>query len=346
MNAKDIFQKLHRLVVPVYRGVAVLTLYGVLLLVVSWGFVMIFYAANSSWSAPIIISPTNDKILAMTARIVASQQVLASLTVDRDHQLDSLGDMKKTALTLNRLDGQFQSAITTQEHNNKTDGPELFDLNQQKKSDNEQTLSVMSEIAGVEAQIDKDLKAGLIGKADAALAKAALNQNKLTFTDSKVTEVLLRDNVRQKTSKDVSVIDTLSKEAQLKSAAVQLQILIRTGETQLQSDLIQIKQLNEAIATAKSSPYFLATNEKVQFAFVPYANQAHAKVGAPVYGCYLNMLLCRKVGNVKTIFKDEETITHPVFRTDVRGFMVQLELTDNETAKDQVLFLGYKPLLF
>jgi len=343
---KSPFQYVHRMVVPVYRAVAVVTLYAVLACVLSWGFVMSFYALNKSWAAPVIISPTNDKILDLTSKIVTSEQTLAALTVDRDRQNGSLDDMRKTVNELNKLDSRFQSAIHTQDSNNLVDGPLLSSLNDQKKQDNVQTATVMTEIAGVEKQIDIDLKAGLIAKTDATVAKAALNQDKLAFTDSKVTEVLLRDNVRQKTSPDVSVIDTLAKEAELKSGATQLEILIRAGETQLQSDVIQITQIQGAMALAKDSPYFLATVAKVQFAFVPYANEDNAKIGTPVYDCYLNMILCRKVGTVQRIFKDEETITHPIFRTEVRGTMVQLELSDVAAAKDTVLFLGHKPLLF
>jgi hypothetical protein len=156
----------------------------------------------------------------------------------------------------------------------------------------------------------------------------------------------MRDNIRQKTSDHVNTVDELSKEAELKSNIVQLEILIKSGEAQLRFDLQQIDQLNTAIATARNSPYFLATKGEVQFAFVPYSNQAEAKPGAAVYGCYLNMAVCRRVGTVKQVFKDEETINHPVFKTAIRGFMVQLSLTNAEAAKDSTLFLGHKPLLF
>ena len=82
------------------------------------------------------------------------------------------------------------------------------------------------------------------------------------------------------------------------------------------------------------------------FAFVPYANQSSAAMGKPIYDCYLNMLLCRKVGTVKQIFVGEENATHPIFKTAIRGFLIQMDLDHPDSAKSQTVFLGRKPLLF
>jgi hypothetical protein len=79
---------------------------------------------------------------------------------------------------------------------------------------------------------------------------------------------------------------------------------------------------------------------------VPYDNQSDAKVGAPIYDCYLNMVLCRKVGTVKQIFLGEEVINHPIFKTQVRGLTILMDLSHPESAKSQTVFLGRKPLLF
>jgi hypothetical protein len=82
------------------------------------------------------------------------------------------------------------------------------------------------------------------------------------------------------------------------------------------------------------------------FAFVPYDNQANALAGAPIYDCYLNMVACRKVGTVKQIFTGEEQATHPIFKTQIRGFLIQMNLDHAESAKSKTVFLGGKPVLF
>jgi hypothetical protein len=132
----------------------------------------------------------------------------------------------------------------------------------------------------------------------------------------------------------------------LKGNIVQLQIEITSGEEQLRADQAQITQLAEAIKTAKQSPYFMATREDAQFAFVPYDNRAKVSAGTSVFSCWLNMVWCHKVGAVEKSFHDEEHATHPVFKNDIRGSLIQLNLTDNDAAKNTVLFLGRKPLMF
>jgi hypothetical protein len=338
-----LFQFSHKSVVRVYQWVAVLTLYGVLACVLSYGFTMAFYAVNTSWVAPFIVTPTNDKILELTARIVTSEQALSTLTLDRDRLEGSLGQLKVTKAALDTLAMQFQQAISMEKRGNSSDQPELSDLSLRKRVDNAQTGEMMKEITTVEQQIDKDLLAGLITQGDAAMVKTQLRQSRNSATDDLIGEVLLRGTVRQKQPELTSTVDNLAKEAELRGNIVLLDIQIRSGEEQLSSDKAQIAQLNGAVGTAKNSPYYLATQGKVKFAFVPYDNQGAVREGATVYDCYLNMIICRQVGAVTQIFKDEERATHPVFKSDVRGVLIQLGLTDADAAKDKVLFVGRKP---
>jgi hypothetical protein len=58
------------------------------------------------------------------------------------------------------------------------------------------------------------------------------------------------------------------------------------------------------------------------------------------------MILCRKVGEVKQIFTGEQQAIHPIFKTQIRGFLIQMNLNGNEAAKSRTVFLGRKPLLF
>jgi hypothetical protein len=58
------------------------------------------------------------------------------------------------------------------------------------------------------------------------------------------------------------------------------------------------------------------------------------------------MILCRKVGMVKLLFAGEEHAIHPIFRTDIRGFMIQMQLDHPESAKSKTVFLNRKPLFF
>jgi len=134
----------------------------------------------------------------------------------------------------------------------------------------------------------------------------------------------------------------------LQSEVAQLDIAIGVAEKQFYEESRQIARLREAITTAKKSPYYLNASggQTLYFAFVPYDNQVHAVVGSSIYDCYLNMILCRQVGTVKAIFPGEEHAIHPIFKTQIRGFMIQMTLDYAESAKSKTVFMGHKAVLF
>jgi hypothetical protein len=242
----------------------------------------------------------------------------------------------------------LKQAIAREQAHNKAAGPELAKLDDEKKSDNLKTQAVLEELKEMEANINKDLAAGLITKTDAATQLSAVNQARSAYTDSKIAEVLLTDSVLDKTTENTTALDVLEKQAELRSEAAQLDVAINVAEKQLQEESRQIDRLKQAIATAKQSPYYLnaAGGQTLYFAFVPYDNRASAAVGAPIYDCYLNMIVCQKVGEVKQKFSGEQEATHPIFKTQIRGFLIQMNLDAHKSAKSRTVFLGGKPMLF
>jgi hypothetical protein len=339
---------IYKSVVTTYRIFAIATLYVVLFGVLAYGFVMAFYALNTSWAAPVILSPTDDKSLDLTEKLVTSRQTLEELNVDDKRLNESIAEMNKHRAALLALEPELKAAIAREQKHNQATGPELAELDKQKQADNKKTQSVMAQVKEVESTIDKDLASGLITKGDAATQRAALNQAESSYTDSKIGEVLLTDSVLEKTTVDTKTLDVLDKQAELISEIAQLDIAIGVAQKQVYEENRQIDRLKQAINTAKETPYYLSVSSgsTVYFAFVPYDNRSYASIGSPVYDCYLNMLLCKKVGTVKQIFAGEEHAIHPIFRTDIRGFLIQMELDHPESAKSKTVFLNRKPLLF
>ena len=329
-----------------YRVTAIIVLYGVLIGVGGYLFLQGFYLVNHSWIVPSIVSPSNDAVRQMTSQMVTNKQMLETFTLDRNRLQESLDTMKAQRLDLIRLDSDLSTAYQRKSQDDATAGGDLKELIQEKRQDITKTRPVVNDVATVEDRISKDLEAGLITKGDAAIERASLTQLANAYTDNKVAEVLLRDNVRQKTSKDIDTLEILSKQADLKSQIVQAAINISIGEQQLESDQKQIDGLVKAMKQIDQSPLYLAVQEQdeVKFAFVPYDNEQGVEVGDPVYDCYLNMIVCRQVGTIKVMFSDEQKMTHPLFKTEVRGFVVQLDLTNLDSAKSKTLFVGHKPL--
>lgn len=339
---------LYKLVVTLYRVFGVATLYVVLAGILGYAFVMGFYAVNTSWAAPVILDPSDDKSLDFTQKIVTSKQTLEDLKVDQKRLENGISEMTKHRMSLLSLEPELQAAIARERAHNRTSGPQLDQLDRQKQADNQKTLALIEQINEVEATIDKDLSAGLITKGDAATQRATLNQAHISLTDSQISEVLLTDSILEKTTANTKALDVLDKQTELRSEIAQLDIGINVAQEQVREESHQIDRLRSAIATAKQTPYYLSASsgKSLYFAFVPYDNQASAAVGAPVYDCYLNMVACRKVGTVKQVFKGEEHAIHPIFRSDIRGSMIQVDLDRPESAKSKTVFLNRKPLLF
>jgi hypothetical protein len=305
-----------------------------------------FYALNTSWAAPVILAPTDDKSLDFTEKMVTSKQTLESVKVDKQRLEQSIEEMSRHKTALLNLEPELQQAIARESSHNRSSGPQLMQLAQQKQADNQKTQAILAQVRMVESSIDKDLAAGLITKADAATQRAALNQAQTAYTDSKINEVMLGDAILEKTTNNTKSLDVLDKQAELKSEIAQLDVAINVAQEQVREEGQQIDRLRKAIATARQTPYNLIVSggKQVYFAFVPYDNQGSVSVGAPVYDCYLNMIACRKVGTVKQVFSGEEHAVHPIFRTDIRGFMVQMELDHPQSAKSKTVFLNRKPL--
>jgi hypothetical protein len=342
-------QSLHyKLVVSLYRVFAITVLYLVLGGILTYAFVMGFYAVSNSWVAPLILSAVDEKSLDFREKLVTSQQTIEDLRVDSQKLDSGIAEMKKHRAALLALEPQLRDAIARERTHNRATGPQLATLDTQKQADNVKTQAVLAQLEQVQSNINKDLAAGLITKGDAATQLSALNQAKIAYTDSKIAEVLLTDSVLQKTTTGTDSLDVLEKQAELRSEAAQLDVTINVAEKQLQEESRQIDRLRQAIITAKQSPYYLnaAGGQTLYFAFVPYDNQASASAGRPIYDCYLNMIACRKVGTVNQVFAGEETAIHPIFKTNIRGFLMQMNLDHPDSAKSKTVFLGHKPLLF
>ena len=342
-------QSLHyRLVITLYRVFAITVLYLVLAGILAYSWVMGFYAVNSSWAAPVILSAADEKSLDFRDKLVLSQQTIEDLKVDTGKLQSGVAEMKKHRAALLELEPELSAAIVRERTHNRSTGPELAKLDQQKQADNGKTQKVLAQLKEVEASINKDLSAGLITKGDAATQIAALNTAEGAYTDSRIAEILLTDSVLDKTTTGTNSLDVLEKQAELRSEVAQLDVAINVAEKQLHEETRQIDRLRQAIVTAKQSPYYLnASGEKtLYFAFVPYDNQANALIGAAIYDCYLNMIACRKAGTVKQIFTGEEQAIHPIFKTQIRGFLIQMNLNRADSAKSKTVFLGRKPVLF
>lgn len=347
MNLEDIKPAINHSVLTLYRIFAIVSLYAVLAGVLVFGLGSAFYAGSKTWVAPVILSQSDKETLDLTSKTLTTQKTIDDLDLDMEKLVNTVGEAQSHKSKLEKLLPAIDEAIAQENLHKRATGPVLASLDQQKNADNTRTQGALAKLADVDATIDNELAAGLITKSDATQATMTLVKSSGDLTDSKIATTLLKDTIWEKTLPSTTYLDTLHKKAELESEIACLGIVIDTAQKQIGAEKVQAAKLGQALRVAKQTPLWAAMQDaRTNVALVPYENQAVANEGEAVYDCYLSFIACRRVGNVKARFVGEQHATHPIFKSDLRGFLVQLELTDPDSAKSKTLFVGGKPLLF
>lgn len=115
-------------------------------------------------------------------------------------------------------------------------------------------------------------------------------------------------------------------------------------EARLASLALRISEQEQVVHRLEQSPYLRAVNGKVVLAFVPYQNLKHIKAGTKLYGCSWGLVMCSRVGSVKTTIDGEVQDIHPHDQSVQRGVMVEIMLSTPSAEGNTVLFAGGKPL--
>jgi urease accessory protein UreF len=337
-------QFLYKSYVSMYRVVAMVALYGMLLGIGAYASTMAFYALNSNWVAPITISPSNEKILSMTQQVVSSQQALDTLALQTKSLELGLREMTSRRVTLQQLATELGDALNTERAANTDMGQNLKTLAGRKQEDIVKTQELLGNIEKQRADIEHNLSVGLITKSEAMAQEQSLAEFQNTLTDNQIATVMLQDSVRQKLTRDLSAVDSITKSVELQSEIQQLDVQIATTEAQVKNNAVEAEKIAHALKVAHDSPYLVASESThpVDFAFVSYDNAVNE--GEVVLDCRLSFLMCHQVGTVARVFGEEEQATHPIFRSPIRGYMVQLALNDPSAAKSKTLFVGNAPL--
>ncbi len=347
MSFEDIRPAINRSILILYRIFAVVTLYSVLAGVLFFAIVVAFYAASHSWVAPAILARADKDTLDLTGKILTTQSTVEALKLDVGNLRKTLAEAQIHKAALEKLRPAIDAAIARENQHRLETGPVLVDLDKQKQVDNVQTKKLLEQLAKVDAMIDEELASGLITKADAIQAKLEFSKSTSELTDSRIAATLLKDSIQEKMTTTTTYLETLDKKVELESQIATLLISMETAQRQITTETVEIEQFDKALETAQQTPYWVAMQSgDIILALVPYDNQEVAVEGAPVYDCYLSFIVCHKVGTLKEKFVGEQHATHPIFHTDLRGYLVRLDLTDPNAGKSRTLFLGAKPLYF
>lgn len=345
-----------KLIVAAYRYLAVVCLVGILGTAFGYFSLIALYSLNSSWSAPVIISRTHERILGLTAEVFRARQAADAL----DAVAAALGkeseSLRAQETLLQSLFRRSQTALNEQVAQDKGFAARLASLRAARRTDDAKSADALARTQALASSIDAELAAGLITKHAASSARLALVNAESTVANSMLATAAL-DRQLSDLSRSVSTLsggpsespqtlELVGRVSALATQQTEVSLKLARNAAEIANKTREAAELRKIIATLSGSPYYRVStaDAPVSFAFVPYENKRAATVGQPVFHCHAQVVFCYRVGKVKALHQDEEKGRHPLFNREIRGFLAELELDEPLAAESRVLFLGGAPL--
>jgi hypothetical protein len=256
---------------------------------------------------------------------------------------------------LNSLQSKLNSAVSAESTQLLDTSKMISNVLVNKRQNIADTQQVITDAKFLLAQVDQELKVGLITKDQAAQRRIALQSAMNNATDAKSQEILLQHQSKQLSSgagtllgqaTSLSALSSVKLNAELQAMSDQLTIQLVTLKSTIAGLGTTIAEGTRILDVAKTTPYYRALRGEVNVAFVPYGSFKRIHVGDPIYDCVLTILICSKVGEITAMYDAEEYARHPFIRNDLRGRLVEIAYTNKESANSQVVFVGHSPLIF
>jgi hypothetical protein len=338
-----------KFLVNAYRalGFGVLTI--IVLVLVGYIATSAFYFVSDSWVQPMRVAKTDERVLALQSQLTEQENVRDKVVADLNHA-------DRYIAVQQAYQSEFAAAIRADLTGRKAALNRVRELASGYASARDRVRrSNQAYAAASQKKMAEEYAAGLIDRGEMLSGKFQLAQ----ITSSNLT-------LKERQAEYENRAAALEAEAQALDAILDQ----KGGTAALSYDVLKIKQEyelsrletqkaienREALKSSlerqekvvdglKSSPYLRAVDGDANVAFVPYSNMDDVRPGAPLYGCALEMLFCRKVGKIVEVMAGEVSFKHPHREKVLRGRMIVVDLKDKSAAEDDVLFVGGRPLL-
>lgn len=350
------FKLFQKGIISTYRIVMTSVLLIIVTGVLSYLFLIVFYALNRNWAAPIVLSPTQEKVLSFQPQVATLEANLLKNRVDLNTARQKYTAITEQITRMQALTESFDMAENAESAALQKAHVQFEHVLRQKRADITRTASAVEGVRPMLASLDAELAAGLITKDDAARRRMDIQSAENALTDSRAGLVALSEQARiasatsrtlvRSDAASLTALQSLTSGAQLKMAVAQALVEASTAKESIEQIQRTVEEGERVLKIAKQSPYYRALSQKVPVVFVQYDNLGNTQTGSPVFDCYLQVLLCRRVGTVTQVYDAEEYARHPLFKTDIKGKFASVEFTDADASESPIVFMGRKPLLF
>jgi hypothetical protein len=360
----DVFNKT---AVSIYKLIGFVVLTGIMLGITAYLGTSVFYLIDRAWVVPIVLSPSSEKVLQMNSHLIRQKYEAESLEIERMTFEAQLKNIDRSVETIELLLTSYERALEVNLEARQIELAALRQLHQQ-YSDAQpalaETSALMAEMA--ERNVEQELAAGLISEEGYLRGRSLVSSNlasSVGYAQRGVefeTQLAALERAVQALS---ATLDALrAGESNAADAALSMDVLntmrdynrqkLELAELEAQRPPLErsIAAIDESRAdyaeimdTIRRSPYYQALHEQATVAFVPYENLHNVEAGTPIYGCSLQLVWCHEVGEVVAVLDGEIQTRHPLFKTDMRGMMVQLELSEEKWAEEKALYAEGAP---
>lgn len=342
-------QKLSTHIVTAYRLLGFTILSIIVVVLIAYLVTTTFFFLSDSWIVPMAISPTDEKVVSL-------QSQLAERQTNRDRTAAELDQAERAIAVQQEFQLEFAKAIKSDLEGRKAALKRMYELSSIASSTRAKIKRSNSAYATAQQRrMAEEWKAGLIDRNSMLNGKFQIAQisgsnlqlaerqaeyeTRAADLDSQtrsLESLLTNEGIQGSLSYDVLKIKQEYEASRLETArAIQ-------NRDMLKAALVREDKLLDAL---KKSSYLKAIADEAHVAFVPYGNMHNVKKGEPVYGCWLTMVFCGKVGTVIEVLPGEVQFKHPNRDKMMRGQLVEMKLDEATDATDDVLFVGGRPLL-
>lgn len=338
-----------------YRMVGFVFLIGLISSILWYGFSMLFFISNTSWSVPMILSPNQEKVMTHLEHVLALEHEVAKNMAQLSSTQESINHKKTQLQSTEKLQIRVEQSMALQSDLYSQNG-KIFDKLSKEKTASVSTLKQLAaKIENRDTLIDEELKLGLITKQEAISAHLTSSKIQSDLVDAKASmydlhqrslDSLNAASTLNGSADNLMAMDKVVKKAELEELILQLKSDIFSLTITADQLTKTIDEKNQVLSILTNSPYIQATKNPTTVAFVPYRNLKRVKVGAPVYSCMLDMILCYKSGTVANVYKAEEYSKHPIFKSDLKGQLIGIAFDEESDGQKKLLFINSKPLLF
>jgi hypothetical protein len=307
-----------------------------------------FYFFNHTWVAPVAVSPSDDKVVAVRAQLAAQQN-------ERDKIAEDLAMAERTVAAEQAFQLEFAKAIRHDLEGRRVALDRARKLAGAAAAARAEITRTSSDYAASSEQhMNDEYAAGLIDRRDMLTGKfqlAQISSSNLSLAERESEfEQQAAELASETTALDALLADKANDSA-LSYDVLKIRREYDQSKLELAKDLEERARLEASLAREdeildglRGSAYLRALADHATVALVPYENLGHVAKGTPLYACRVAMIACRRVGSVLEVLPGEIQVKHPHRDATLRGQMIELRLDDVGAGEDEMLFAGGAPL--